>query len=649
MRVYKFLCTPASADDDRCLREQVALGARYRRQIALIDNRERFLRRALADYPARNVPMDDRGAWWKSENGKAASAAWHDSDEFKALRTRVFAEKKRALKATRDAAIGAGAMWGTLGKADDAADFARRTIDKVGLIDKDGKTTYVSSNFPPDVGRVAVQFQRQNARIDARTGKELPAKKSVYADEFIGGQGSWLRIGSVAYALGTPIDRFRPAALDGDGNAIDVVGNPGDIIKIGPRAGETAKKGKRFHSLAIRVGTVPGTIRPIWTHLHLLLHQSPRTKNRLQLGHDVVKWAVIRRERTGLRYRWYLTLEVESDVAVMAPHPHPHDAIAVHIGWRQLYDEEGAKAGIRVLTWSSSAPLVADDPASPCRGQLVIPEDVLGKKPFADRIHSTRDLNQDVLRDMILVYARSLPPTSWLRIESQHMHNWRAPRKYVRLLNQWREQRIHGDQAAFAALEAWSKQDRHLLHRELPSLERMQRQVEGRVTALAVQLVKRYGVVACDDFDVTNLVEKDDQHDEDEQRLRKKNARRVNVLGPGRARALVGYFAKKYGCVDLKVDAAGGTLDCDSCGHRRDVSREDRVQRMLHCENCGHSEDQDVTMSRNLLAGASAIARGESGWPLAPKVPGPSGKKRVAVRRNRRRDQQPLAPSVVTP
>jgi hypothetical protein len=30
----------------------------------------------------------------------------------------------------------------------------------------------------------------------------------------------------------------------------------------------------------------------------------------------------------------------------------------------------------------------------------------------------------------------------------------------VRLHRQWKEQRIHGDQAAFAALEAWMKQDR---------------------------------------------------------------------------------------------------------------------------------------------------------------------------------------------
>ena len=649
MRVYKFLCLPATAADDHCLREQVRLGARYRRQIALIENRELFLRRALIDYPARDVPVEARGAWWKSEAGKAARDAWHASDEFKALRERVFAGKKRALKAVRDATIEAGAMWGTLGKADDAADFARRTIDKAGLIDENGRTTFVGTDFPPDVGRIAVQFQRQNARIDARTGKTLPAKKSVYADDLIGGEGSWLRIGSVAYSLGAPVDHFRPAAVDAEGRAIDVAGNPGDVIKIGPRAGEAATKGKRFHALAIRVGTVPGTIRPIWAQMHLLLHQSPRTKNRLQLGHDVVKWAVVRRERTGLRYRWYLTLEVEGSVAVTTPHPHPHDAVAVHIGWRQLFDEEGKKAGIRLLTWSATAPLDPNDPASPLWGQLVIPEDVLGVKPWADSIHSIRDQNQDVLRDMILAYARSLPATSWLREESRHMHNWRAPSKYVRLHRQWRDQRIHGDQPAFAALEAWSKQDVHLLHREVPSLERMQRQVEGRVTAVAVQLAKRYGVVARDDFDVTGLVEKDDQHDEDEQKLRKKTARRVNILGPGRARARVGYFAKKYGSVDLEVDAAGGTLDCAACGHHRDVSREDRVQRVIRCENCGHAEDQDITMSRNLLAAASAVARGESGWPLDPKVPAPSTKKKAPARRNRRKDQQPLAPSPATP
>jgi hypothetical protein len=734
MRVFKFLCTPASAHDDYVLREQVRHGAIYRRQIALIENRERFLRRGIADYPAKDVPMDQRSAWWKSEVGKAASAAWRASDEYKALNAQISAAKKLALKAVRDATIEAGAMWGTLGKADDAAEFARRAVDKIGLIDKNGQTTTVSTHFPLDEGRIAVQFQKGSERIDPKTGRKIPAKKLIYADALVGSSDTRLRIGSVAYALGTPVKveppadvddavrrhmqpsyrmGWRPAALDASGAAIDVT-------KVGPRSGVVSHKGKRFHALAIRVGTVPGTIRPIWANMHVLLHQNPRSKNQLVLGHDVVKWAVIRRERTGLRYKWFLTLETEGDVMIKTPHPHPNDSIAVHIGWRQLFDDTGACAGIRVLSWSATAPIDPNDPTSPHEGQLVIPEIVLRQKPFADQMRSTRDKNQDVLRDMILVYARSLPEKSWLRVEARHMHQWRSPSKFVRLYNHWEEQRIHGDQAAFAksqdvlrdmilvytrslpttswlhietqnahispaslynqwkerrihgdqaafavlevwnsggsvdeaalaALEAWMKQDRHLLHREAPSLERMHRQIEGRVTALAVQIAKRYGVVTRDDFALPDLVEKDEQHDEDEQKLRKKNARRVNVVGPGRARAIVGYFAKKYGCVDQKVDSAGGTLDCDACGHRREIAREDRAQRVIRCENCGHVEDQDFTMSRNLLRAASAIARGESGWPLEPKVLAPSTKKRASVRRNRRRGQQTPASDVVTP
>lgn len=641
MRVYKFLCLPASASDDRILRDQVRLGARYRRQIALIENRTRALQRAIADHPAREVPIEERSAWWKSSAGKAARDAWHSSEECRTFRDLVFREKKRALKAARDAAIEAGAMWGTCGKMDDAADFARRAIDKVGLIGESGQTTLVDAHFPPDVGRIAVQFQKGNERIDTRTGKKIPAKKLVHADELVGGEDTRLRIGSVAYALGSPIDGFRPAALDADGK-------PVDVVKVGPRSGQVDRKGKRFHALAVRVGTHPGTIRPIWAHLHVLLHQSPRAKNRLVLGHDVVKWAVIRRERTGLRYRWFLTLETEGDVMVKTPHPHPNDTIAVHIGWRQLFDASGARDGIRVLTWSATAPLDPSDPASPREGQLVIPEAVLDQKPFADSIRSIRDRNQDVLRDMILAYARSLPTSSWLRIEAQHMHQWRAPGKYVRLYHQWKDQRIHGDQPAFAALEAWIKQDRHLLHREAPSIDRMKRQIEGRTTQFAVQIAKRYGVVASDNITVGDLIEKDEQHDEDEQRLRKKNARRVNVVAPGAARAIVRYFAKKYGCVGLELDATGGTIDCSACGHRRDVTKEARAQREIRCESCGHVEDQDQTMSRNLLSGASAVARGESGWPLEPKIPAPSTKKRGSVRRNRRREQQPIAPGVET-
>ncbi len=138
MRVYKFLCIPATAADDRTLRDQARLGARYRRQLALIENRARELQRGIADRPARDISDADRSAWWKSEVGKAARDAWYASAECKELRDFLFTEKKRALKIARDAAIEAGIMWGTCGKADDAADFARRAVDKIGLIDEDG-------------------------------------------------------------------------------------------------------------------------------------------------------------------------------------------------------------------------------------------------------------------------------------------------------------------------------------------------------------------------------------------------------------------------------------------------------------------------------------------------------------------------------
>lgn len=75
MRVFKFLCVPASAADDRVLRDQVFLGARYRRQIALIENRERALQRAILALVSTG-PMETHEGTGKNSSNRCEILRW---------------------------------------------------------------------------------------------------------------------------------------------------------------------------------------------------------------------------------------------------------------------------------------------------------------------------------------------------------------------------------------------------------------------------------------------------------------------------------------------------------------------------------------------------------------------------------------------
>ena len=639
-KVLKFYCVPASARDNQLLCEQVKLGSMYRRDLAWIENRARELRRAIADWPARDVPIEKRSEWWKSDVGRAASKAWHESDECKRLKKSITDGQIQAATAARKKARRFDTAWGTCGLAAEAAEAARVALEKeFGLIDKEtGQTTFVNTKFPSDEGRVGVQFQRDTDKIDEETGEVIPAKKpTIYADELIGGSHNFCRIGSARYSLLDRVDGFQPAALDASGAPIDSFGYK-----------SKQPKGKRFHLLQIRVGTVdkrstaypfdldPDKGEPIWAKLHVLLHQ--KTKRPQTLPHERVKWVFVQRVRCALRYRWSVCFVIEDSV-VQKPHEQPNDRVAVDLGWRQLFDESGTPAGIRLLYWMATSPLDLNDPSSPVEGQLVIPQHVVDRKPFSSQLESNRTKNREAMQAMLLAYLQSVSSATWLAKRTAQLASWKKPSKFVLLLNEWRKNRIAGDQAAFAALEAWNKQDAHLYLWSAPNITKMQRQIQGRVDQFAVQLARRYGIVIVENFKLPDVIEKKDlqEQDQDAQKLRKKNARRVNVVAPGRARAALKRFATKYNSHYIEEESAFTTVDCASCGHRREFDLKNaRAQLLLACDNCGVVEDQDRTAARNLLAGASAIARGENGWPLEAKV-SKASKKKVVLRRTRKR------------
>jgi transposase len=169
--------------------------------------------------------------------------------------------------------------------------------------------------------------------------------------------------------------------------------------------------------------------------------------------------------------------------------------------------------------------------------------------------------------------------------------------------------------------------------RELALIENRAR---AQIEKWAVDMCRAYGTVAIERFALPPLVRRDNNDDDEpERRLRRLNARRVQIVGPGTVRAALKRFAVKYGSRIVQVPAAYTTRTCAECGHRRDDVL-DWSSLTIECSACGRTEDQDRTAARNLRA--SGEVRREDAEPLASS--------KIAIsrtRRNRKRSREEVA------
>jgi len=150
MKQYKYWCQPFSADDDRLLRGQLRLAADYRRSLAHLENRRRFLLRAIV-----KLPKEERPPFY------ALIKEPHNA-EARRLRSLI-------VKPPRDGEL--GLAWGTYLLVEDAMDQSQRTTKALG-----------------DVGTFA-------ARDEGLVGIHIQGRK-IDAMSLVGGEDPFIRIGA---------------------------------------------------------------------------------------------------------------------------------------------------------------------------------------------------------------------------------------------------------------------------------------------------------------------------------------------------------------------------------------------------------------------------------------------------------------------
>lgn len=579
MKVYRYWAEPATADDSRLLMQQLARAATYRRELARIENLARVMQRSILA-----LPKDERQPY--RDMVQTAQRA-----ETKAARTRA--------RASTDGSI--GCAWGTCGQVDDAFDGSQRTT-KIW----DDVSTFVAR----DEGLLAVQYQRH---------ENDPKWSATIASGLVGGDDTFVQIGA------------------------DLIGKPKRRVP-----GTTGAK--RLRALRFRVGSKGRA--PIWANLYTLMHRP--------LPDARVSWVKLSCRRVGLRYRWFLLVVVDEECRG-TPDQQRGAAVGVDIGWRRR--DNGA---IRVAYWWGS---------DGREGELAIPETVTRRKGKSDSLKSIRDRERNEVaalwRAWIFGSATAassvdadkgspseisaapissadsehggLPVDHPVRTAAQAMHMWTRMARFVLLARLWDSHRVAGDEAIYARVQQWLKHDRHLYAWEANNRRRMALQTCALIDGLAVQLARRYDMVAVEERGmVPEMVKRNPENDQDEERLRALSATRMGIVAPASTRAAIERFAKKYGALYREVNPMNTTRNCADCGAERVV--EDPAELVLSCDKCGVIEDQDRTAARNILARALLEVEAERAEALTP-ASATAKAKRMGPRRTRRAAKPPATAS----
>lgn len=337
----------------------------------------------------------------------------------------------------------------------------------------------------------------------------------------------------------------------------------------------------------------------------------PVTFHRPLPSDAVIKWAYVVRRRIGHRLEWRLQLTIESEAFRAPIQPVGDGACAVDLGWRRIFDDEGAVVGLRVG-------YVVDEQGH--EREIRAPDGLLGGMGKVADLASIRDRAFEEARDRLVAWlaGRSLP--TWLEEATRSLGQWRAQRKLQVLVDRWGRDRFEGDTEVVASLRAWAKQDRHLQRWQEHQRDRLIAHRRETWRRIAAELTRRYATILIEDGqnkgDTMKLPEIDgwtrptpeegDPSDDREQR------RMSRLAAPGELRAEILRAAVKRGTVVDVERGASSTQECAWCGCDEPWEAAATIEHT--CVSCGRTWDQDANACRNLLH-----RHGSSSGPLPPR------------------------------
>lgn len=390
-------------------------------------------------------------------------------------------------------------------------------------------------------------------------------------------------------------------------------GRVGNIFRVEmlPETSNSRRAQTRRRAVVwIRVGSTESR-EPVWVCVPTLLHRP------IPEG-ATVKWVALHRRLVGGQERWLVDVTVGIDDA---PSNGLVATCGVDFGWRRV------ESGVRVAMVATGSTVLE---VSKSARELVVPDSILSRFAHADSLRSIRDRNMDTMRSTLRAYVASLPRPlpDWLA-DAEHMHSWKAPRRFVALCRSW--QRHEGDGFAWTALEAWRRQDKHLWQWEANEREGAVLARRDLFRRWAHQLATTHGVLALEDVALDDLARRHDgatSADDAASALR-------TLAAPGELRTTLMQAARAHGAVVQKVPPRGTTMRCHACGRCEPLA--DPKKLMQRCDGCGVVWDQDVNAALNIrtstaMTDPTEVATTEGRWQRLKRAKRDRSKSEVQVR-----------------
>lgn len=506
-------------------------------------------------------------------------------------------EIELARRAAHDAALLAMAPEVSRLQAEESALVARMDVAITALSEKRSKTRKLKGNDEEKATIKAVRAELKTCRAalkaakgEARTDPEIVAKlKEIEAEDLATRKlaraqcglywGTYCQVEQAAGSMrrGAP-PRFMRWMGDGHlcvqlqgGMSMDKLCACTDQrVRL---AGTGDPKGRK-RVLWMRVGSTDDR-DPVWAQIPVLIHREFPSGARL-------KWLHLTRRKVGTHARWsaVFTLANVPDTRPVAK----SGSVSIDFGWRVIPE------GLRVASWVGS---------DGCSGELRLSDRDVSRWTRAYTLRSTRDGNFNVAVDALKAWKeehKDMP--EWLSADTVWMHAWRAAAKLAAVVIRWRDRRFPGDEKIFATLEAWRKQDRHLLEWEVNQMRKSVCWRDDLYHCFARDLALSYRECRIEGTDWRDLAKLPEVEEKDEDNP---TARRNRVIASvGRLGEIV---RERFGARCSIVEPIMTTQTCAACGK---VDRFDAARQVVRtCRHCGVTADQDDRGAKNIAT-----------WPL---------------------------------
>lgn len=349
----------------------------------------------------------------------------------------------------------------------------------------------------------------------------------------------------------------------------------GEMRAIKSKAGTPVNVRDKKGQLLLRIGSEGR--EPVWATFPVIL-QRPFPDD------AIAKSAWIKREKIGTKWRYSFQIVLESRTFEATKKKGTRTA-ALDVGWRKK--EEG---GLRIFVLRDDA------------GQLTeykLPSEFQTRYEKCNAIRSQRDDNFNKARDGLVYWLKNadVNEPDWLKERTQHIASWRACAKLAAVVLHWRGNRFSGDEVMFPTLEAWRKQDKHLLEWEVNLRDKVIARRTDYYRRIAIDLTTKYDRLVLEKFDLREVSKKRAPEQEKPDSPIAARRQRFEVAISELRNALES-AAQKTGCTIIKIDPANTTRMCHVC---KVIDTWDAASEIEHTCSNGHAWDQDANAAINLI------------------------------------------------